>query len=58
MTLSEQIKRIEAKNPQQIVSLANKYGVFWIGQARFVFGAVSREAWEGTHITVKECRNG
>lgn len=49
MTLKEQIEKI---NPEAVVSLKNKYGVFWIGKAKFVFGAVRLEAWNGTHIEV------
>ena len=49
MTLREQIKKI---NPETIVSLKNKYGIFWTGKAKFVFGAVRLEAWNGTHIEV------
>lgn len=54
MTLGEKIRNIEKKNPRTIVSLKNKYGVVWTGQARFVFGAVTAEAWEGTDIEVIE----
>ena len=55
MTLGEQIEKI---NPETVVSLKNKYGVYWIGKAKFVFGAVRLEAWNGTHIEVsikEEC---
>lgn len=56
MTLGDMIERIKERDPRQIVVLENAYGVFWIGQARFVFGAVSSEAWNGTKIVVREVR--
>lgn len=49
MALKEQIEKI---NSETVVSLKNKYGVFWIGKAKFVFGAIRLEAWNGTHIKV------
>lgn len=49
MTLGEKIKKI---NPEKVISLKNKYGVFWTGKAKFVFGAVTFEAWNGTHIEI------
>ena len=52
MTLGEKIRKIEQKNPTTIVSLKNQYGIFWTGQARFVFGAVTTEAWNGTSVEV------
>ena len=50
MKLSEIIKEID--DQEEIVSLRNKYGVFWTGKAKYVFGAVTPEAWNGTHIEV------
>lgn len=49
MTLREQIERIDG---EKIISLKNKYGVFWTGRAKYVFGAVTLEAWNGTGIEV------
>lgn len=49
-TLFEIITNIENQN--EIVSLRNKYGVFWTGKAKYVFGAVTAEAWNGTNIEV------
>lgn len=49
MTLSE---KINALNPETIVGLKNKYGIFWIGKAKYVFGAVSIRAWNDTEIEV------
>ena len=49
MTLGEKIKTID---PEKIISLKNKYGVFWIGKAKFVFGAVTLKAWNSTEIEV------
>lgn len=51
-TLREQIGEI---NPETMVSLKNKYGVFWIGRAKFVFSSVTREAWNGTHVEAIPC---
>ena len=50
MTLREQINKIKDQN--KIVSLKNKYGVFWTGKAKYVFGAVTYEAWNSTDIEV------
>lgn len=51
MTLREKISKID---PEKIISLKNKYGVFWIGKAKYVFSAVSCKAWNGTHVEVIE----
>ena len=48
-TLCERISKID---PEQVVTLKNEYGVMWIGKAKFVFGAVSREAWNGNTVDV------
>jgi len=51
MTLGEKIKQIEKINPDSIVTLSTKeYGSFWTGKAKFVFGAVSMDAWKSTEI--------
>ena len=49
MKLREKIKKVD---PEQIVSLKNRYGVFWTGRAKFVFGAVSSDAWNSESIEV------
>ena len=49
MTLGEKIEKL---NPDEIISLKNKYGVFWTGKAKFVFGAVALKAWDSTTIEV------
>ena len=49
MTLGEKVNRI---NDNAIISLKNKYGVFWTGKAKYVFGAVTLEAWNSTEIEV------
>ena len=49
-TLAEQIKEI--KNQDEIVSLRDSYGVSWTEKAKFVFGAVTNEAWESERIEV------
>lgn len=51
MTLAEKITKID---PEKVISLKNKYGVFWTGKAKYVFGAVSYKAWNGTHVEVIE----
>lgn len=48
-TLGEKIKMCD---PEQIVALKNEYGVTWIGKAKFVFGAVTLEAWNGHTLDV------
>lgn len=52
MTLGEKIKIIEEINPDMIISLKNKYGVFWTGKAKFVFSHVTYQAWNGTDVEV------
>ena len=49
MTLGEKIKII---NLEKIISLKNKYGVFWTGKAKFVFSHVTYQAWNGTDVEV------
>ena len=49
MTLAEKINKL---NPETMVSLKNEYGVFWMGKAKFVFGALRIEAWNSTDIEV------
>lgn len=51
MTLREKIAKIDL---EKVISLKNKYGVFWTGKAKYVFSAVSYEAWNGTHVEVIE----
>ena len=51
MTLSEKIKKI---NPDRIISLKNKYGIFWTGRAKFVFSAVTYQAWNSPDIEIVE----
>lgn len=48
-TLKEKIK---ACDPEMVVALKNRYGVFWVGKAKFVFGAVTNEAWYGDEVEV------
>lgn len=48
-TLCERISKID---PEQVVTLKNEYGVMWIGKAKFVFGAVTLEAWTGNTVDV------
>ena len=42
MTVGEYI---ESLDPNSMVALKNKYGVFYTGRAKFVFGALRYEAW-------------
>lgn len=49
MTLAEKIATID---PEKVVSLKNSYGVFWTGKAKYVFGAVRLDAWNGIGIEV------
>ena len=49
MTLGDKIKAI---SPDSVVALKDRYGVFWAGKARYVFGAVTLEAWNKTDIEV------
>ena len=56
MTLGEKVKQIEARDPYEIISLKNEYGVVWTGQARFAFGAVTYEAWNRDSLEVIERR--
>lgn len=49
MTLKEKINSL---NPDTMVSLKTEYGVFWMGRAKYVFGAVTMDAWNGTEIEV------
>lgn len=51
MTLGERINSIP---PEAVVSLRNEYGVCWIGKAKYVFGAVTLDAWNSTQIEVKK----
>ncbi len=52
MALGDKINAIEALNPKEIVALKGRNGIFWVGQARYVIGAVTYEAWNGTGIAV------
>lgn len=52
-TVAEQIKALD---PDTLVKLVNEYGCCWIGRAKFVFGAVTYEAWNGTDIEVVVCK--
>ena len=42
MTVGEYIKALD---PKSIVSLKNKYGVFYTGRAEFVFRRLRHETW-------------
>lgn len=42
MTVGEYIKALD---PKSIVSLKNKYGVFYTGKAEFVFSRLRYETW-------------
>ena len=48
-TLKEKIKNID---PEAIISLSNKYGVFYTGKAKFVFNLVTLKAWNSTDIKI------
>lgn len=48
-TLCEKIKNIDS---EKVISLKNKYGVFWTGKAKFVFSAVTYKTWNGTDIEI------
>lgn len=53
MILREQIREIEKRNPEAIVSLKEEeYGVIWVGKAKYVFGAVTCEAWNSDSLEV------
>lgn len=52
MTLAEKIGIL---NPDAIIALSRNGEVFWIGKAKYVFGAVTLQAWRSTDITVKVC---
>lgn len=45
-TLGEQVEAIESICPDAIISLKNKYGVFYTGKAKFVFNLVTLKALE------------
>ena len=44
--------RINALNPETVISLENEFGIFWTGKAKFVFGAVRYDIWIGNDVKV------
>ncbi len=51
MTLAEKIAKID---PEKVISLKNKYGVFFTGKAKYVFSHVTLKTWNGTDVEVIE----
>ncbi len=49
LTLSEKIAKID---PEKVIILKNKYGVFWTGKAKYVFSSVTNKAWKSTDTDV------
>lgn len=49
LTLGEKIEKID---PEKVISLKNKYGVFWTGKAKFVFSTITNKAWNSTDTEI------
>ena len=49
MTLAEKIAKID---PEKVISLKNRYGIFFTGKAKYVFSHVTYKAWNGTDVEV------
>lgn len=54
-TLSDVIRKITLFTPDKLVALKRgNDSPFWIGRAKFVFGAVTAQAWRETVIDVED----
>ena len=45
-------QKIKTLMPDQVVGLWNEYGLFWVGRAKFVTGALSYKGLNSTSIKV------